>query len=313
MADQISAATTLIEEGTLLPKGLHLESEPFLKGWRLAKNLNDSRLDQRTRETGRRFFCMGMVEKTSLLFVGLVAMVACVSAQTRSTVPAVETIVARMAQARAENRTRFRPYNVTRDYKLFGREREKTKAQVIADIAFIPPDSKKYAIQQANGSGLGGVIVRRMLASEAEVTKDYASTDFSSDNYGFSFLYEEGVMDEHCYVLELLPRRKDKHLLRGKVWVDANTYHPRRFQGELAKNPSWWVRDVRIAFVYGKVGEMWLQTASEASANVRILGPSRMVSRDASYKLNEVVVAASERKPALRADAQVPPSKLRRR
>jgi hypothetical protein len=53
------------------------------------------------------------------------------------------------------------------------------------------------------------------------------------------------------------------------------------------------VRDVRVAFIYGKVGGMWLQTASEALANVRILGRSTMVSRDVSYKLNEVVVTAS--------------------
>ena len=164
---------------------------------------------------------------------------------------------------------------------------------MIADVAFVPPDSQKYTIQQTNGSGLGGMIVRRMLASEAEVTKDYASTDFSPANYGFRFIREEEISGRRCYMLELLPRRKDKHLLRGDVWVDASTYLPRRFEGELAKAPSWWVRDVRVAFIYGKVGGMWLQTASEASANVRILGRSRMVSRDVSYKLNEVVVAAS--------------------
>jgi transcriptional regulator of nitric oxide reductase len=137
------------------------------------------------------------------------------------------------------------------------------------------------------------MIVRRMLASEAEVTKDYVSTDISADNYGLRFLRVEAVMDQRCYVLELLPRRKDKHLLRGNVWVDANTYLPRRFEGEPAKGPSWWVRDVRVAFVYGKVGGMWLQTASEASANVRILGRSTMVSHDVKYKISEDVVVAS--------------------
>lgn len=227
------------------------------------------------------------------LFLYLAAVVACASAQTESGVPTVEAIVARMAQARVENRARFHPYIVTRDYKLFGKDGNKARSEVIADIAFVPPDSKKFTIQQTTGSGLGGTIVRRMLANEAEVTKDYAATDFSPDNYGFRLIGEEEMSGRRCYVLELTPRRKDKHLLRGNVWVDASTYQPRRFQGELAKDPSWWVRDVRIAFVYGKVGEMWLQTASEASANVRILGRSTMVSQDMRYRLNEVVVAAS--------------------
>ncbi len=205
----------------------------------------------------------------------------------------MDTIVARMARARAENRARFRPYIVTRDYKLFGNEGDKTKSQVIADVAFVPPDSKKYTIDQSNGSGLGGMIVRRMLASEAEVTRNYAATDFSQENYGFRFIREEEVSGQRCYVLEMLPRRKDVYLLRGNVWVDADTYLPRRFEGELAKDPSWWVRDVHVVFVYGKVSGMWLQTASEASADIRILGMSTMVSHDVRYKLNEVVIAAS--------------------
>ena len=214
-------------------------------------------------------------------------------AQTGSTDPAVETIIARMAKARAENRACFRPYVVTRDYILRGKEKDKTKSQVIADIAFVPPDSKKYTVEQTNGSSLGEMIVRRMLASEAELTKNYAATDFSPENYGFRFIREEDVSGQRCYVLELLPRRKDKYLLRGNVWVDANTYLPRRFEGELAKDPSWWVQDVHVALTYGEVGGMWLQTASEAWGSVRILGRSTMVSRDVRYKLNEAVATTS--------------------
>ena len=137
------------------------------------------------------------------------------------------------------------------------------------------------------------MIVRRMLANEAEVTKDYASTDISADNYDFRFMREADVNGQRCYVLELLPRRKDKHLLHGDIWVDANTYLLRRFEGELAKTPSWWVRDVGVTFVYGDVGGMWLQTASEAAARVRILGPCTMVSRDVKYKITELVADGS--------------------
>ncbi len=239
----------------------------------------------RSQTSSLRFFYLFVA---FYLFVGTVG----ASAQTGTDVT-LETIIARMAQARAENRAGFRPYIVTRDYVLLGKEKAETKSQVTADVAFVPPDSKKYTIEQTTGSGLGGMIVRRMLASEAEVTKNYAATDFSPENYGFRFIREEDVSGQRCYELELLPRRKDKYLLRGNVWVDAHTYLPRRFEGELAKDLSWWVRDVRVMFVYGKVSGMWLQTASEASAHVRIFGMSTLVSHDVRYKLNEVVVTAS--------------------
>ena len=215
------------------------------------------------------------------------------SPQTGSAVPTAETIITRMAQARAENRARLRPYIVTRNYKLFGKDASKAKSEVIADVAFVPPDSKKYSIQETKGSGLGQIIVCRMLANEAEVTKDYVSTDLSANNYDFRFVREEDISGQRCYVLELLPRRKEKHLLHGDIWVDANSYLLRRFEGEIAKTPSWWVRDVSVTFVYGDVGGMWLQTASEAVANVRILGRSMIISRDVKYKITELVVTAS--------------------
>jgi len=246
------------------------------------------------REAGGSFFYLTAPHQTSwLLFLYLVAAMASASAQTGATLPNVETIVARMAQARAENRARLRPYIVTRNYKLFGKEEGEAKSEVIADVAFVPPDSKEYIIQATNGSGLGQMIVRRMLANEAEVTKDYALTDISADNYDFRFIREEEASGQRCYVLELLPRRKDKDLLRGNIWVDANSYLLRRIEGEPAKAPSWWVRDVRVALRYGDVGGMWLQTASEATARVRILGPCTMVSRDVKYKITELVADGS--------------------
>jgi len=228
-----------------------------------------------------------------LLLLYLVAGMAPASAQTGSAAPTVESIIASMAQARTENRARFRPYIVTRDYELFGKDGSEAKSEVIADVAFVPPDSKKYTIQKTNGSGLGQMIVRRILASEAEITKDYASTDLSPANYGFRFIREEYVSGQPCYVLELLPRRKDKHLVRGNVWVDANTYLLRRFEGQPAKNPSWWVRDVRVALAYGDVGGMWLQTASKSTAQARILGQYTVVSRDVNYQISEPVAAGS--------------------
>ena len=228
-----------------------------------------------------------------LLLLYLIAGMASASAQSDSSAPTVETIVGRMAQARAENRARLRPYIVTRDYQLFGEDGSETKSEVTADVAFIPPDSKKYTIQKASGSGLGQIIVRRILSSETEITKDYTSTDLSPANYDFRFLREEDVSGQRCYVLELIPRRKDKHLLRGDGWVDANTYLIRRFEGQPARNPSWWVRDVRVALTYGEVGGMWLQTASKSTAKARILGPYTVVSRDVRYQISELVSAGS--------------------
>lgn len=293
MAENINSATLLIQEGGFLPTSLQLKREPYLKVRRLVPDSQDWGLNRKIREAGWSFFCAAGRPLSFWLFLFyFVALVAGAPAQIRRTVPTLETIITRMAQARDENEARFRSYVVTRDYKLFGKERDKSKSQVIAAVIFVPPHLKNYAIEQTNGTRLGEIIVRQMLASEAEIAKDCVSTDFSSANYEFRFLREEEISGQHCYVIELLPRRKDRNLLRGHIWVDANTYLLRRTEGEPAKIPSWWLRDVRLAFLYGDVGGMWLQTALEATATVRILGPYMMVSRDVKYKLGEPVVVA---------------------
>lgn len=221
-------------------------------------------------------------------FLGL-ATVAYAWAQTGGSIPPLETIVARMGEARAENRTKLRPYKVTREYKLFGKEKQKPRSEVIADLSFVPPNVKKFTIQSSSGAALGERIVRQMLEGEVTAVEQYGSTDITAANYNFRFVREEDVDGQRCYVLDLVPKRKDRTLLRGSIWVDARTYRLHRFDGEPAKGPSWWLKEPHIALVYGHVGGMWLQTGSESRANVRIFGPFTMVSRDVRYQVGEPV------------------------
>jgi len=56
MADTIKTGTILIKEGTLLPEALRLESESYLPGWRLVKDLDGYGLDREIQKTGWTFF-----------------------------------------------------------------------------------------------------------------------------------------------------------------------------------------------------------------------------------------------------------------
>ena len=58
MAHTIEIGTLLVKEGTPLPENLPLESDPYLKGWRLVKNLDSSGLDRKLCEVGWTFFYM---------------------------------------------------------------------------------------------------------------------------------------------------------------------------------------------------------------------------------------------------------------
>ncbi len=58
MAQKIEVGAILIKDGTDMPESLHLESEPYLKGWRLVKNLSSSAMDRKLSEVGWTFFFM---------------------------------------------------------------------------------------------------------------------------------------------------------------------------------------------------------------------------------------------------------------
>ena len=128
--------------------------------------------------------------RTSALLLFSLVGTGCEVAYAGNPVPSVETIVIRMAQARTENQARLRPYSVTRNYRLFGKEKQTTKSEVIANVSFVPPDLKHFVIQQASGMRLGERIVRLMLEHETDIVKNYGSTDMSPANYDFRFLRE---------------------------------------------------------------------------------------------------------------------------
>jgi hypothetical protein len=239
----------------------------------------------------KRILKVSMPQRSWCLLFLQAAVAACAMAQATGSVPAVDTITGLMVQARAENRAHLRSYQVTRNYKLFlGNDTQKIKSEVIADVTFVPPRSKKFVIGETSG-GLGETIVRQMLASEAELLKNQTATDISPANYDFRFINQQDLDHQRCFVLELLPRRKDRNLLQGTVWIDSVTYLIRRIEGEPAKSPSMWLHNVHIALGYGDVSGMWLQTMSESTADVLLLGSHRMISRDTGYQITKDTAA----------------------
>ena len=233
----------------------------------------------------------------------LASTVACASAQTESPVPA-ENIIAHMAQAGEHNHAHFRPYIVTVDYKLFGRVTVAPISEVIAELTFVPPYLKSYAIRDVTGTHIGERIVRRILEGQMAFAKDPGSTNISQDNYDFRFIREDDLNGQHCYVFKLLPRREAKNLLHGSIWVDAETYLVHRVEGEPVKSSSWWLKDLRIILLFGYVGEMWMQTASESTADVRIVGQYKMISQDVSYYIDRPSTERSSAQAAFSSDAE---------
>ncbi|HTC95504.1 MAG TPA: outer membrane lipoprotein-sorting protein [Terriglobales bacterium] len=192
----------------------------------------------------------------------------------------VDTIVSRMEQAQIVSRTQQQPYVVTRNYQFFSNDLQKPNSEVAVKVEFQPPSTKNFTIQKTHGSGQGEKIVRQVLEHEKTAAQDESSHEISRRNYDFKLLRTDQYQGQPCFVLQLIPKRLDKTMIRGEAWVDTATYLIHRIDGELAKSPSWWVKDVHVTLDYGTVAGMWLQTTMLAIAHVRLFGQHVLQSQD---------------------------------
>ncbi|MGD0156522.1 MAG: hypothetical protein ABSB50_10505 [Terracidiphilus sp.] len=186
--------------------------------------------------------------------------------------PDLDSILQPMEDAQHQNRAQSRPYQVTREYEVFMGSDKQPTSEVMAQIDFVPPTTETYKITQSKGNSWGEKIIRQLLASETESARKAHGPEVSRAYYDFVFLREQDFDGVPEYVLAIFPKRKDKYLLRGQIWVNKNTFRIRQIQGVPAESPSFWLTDLHITLQYAEVGGLWVLVAVDGLAKVRFLG-----------------------------------------
>jgi hypothetical protein len=114
-------------------------------------------------------------------------------------------------------------------------------------------------------------MVRAILDAETESPQQKHSREISRANYDFVLLRRQdfGIVPE--YVLGIFPKRKEKYLLLGQIWVDASTFRIRRIEGVPVRSPSFWLKDIHITLQFAQLGNMWIPVTFDSIATVRFL------------------------------------------
>ena len=206
----------------------------------------------------------------------------------------LEAIIQAMQRAQAAGHPQA-SYQIIREYRLLGARDSKADSEVVAEVNFRPPAFKDYRIQTSSGSNRGQQVVRSVLDHEVEASStsktSKANSAISTDNYSFNYVGEATLDGRPCYILGLKPKRKEKELISGEVWVDQHSFFVRQIEGEVEKTPSWWLKKVRIKLVFADLEGMWVQTNMEATAEVRIVGAHTLTSRILDYRREDQVAA----------------------
>ncbi len=186
-----------------------------------------------------------------------------------------EQVVSRLVAMDAQRAAMAPGYRATRhyalDYKGFPGDRH---AEMLVQVVSAPPH-KEFAIISESGSKLLlKRVLHRLLESEQEASdkNNQREIKLNQDNYTFELLGTESVDGRDCYLLQAEPRKKNKFLYSGKVWIDAQDFAVVQINAKPAKNPSFWISSVQIEHRYGKHGDAWLPRSNRSTSKVRLGG-----------------------------------------
>jgi hypothetical protein len=144
---------------------------------------------------------------------------------------------------------------------------------------FRRPDILESQVLRAEGSKLiRERVFNKILEAENETRSELVRQQIAIEpaNYSFSLLVQEDCAGQKCYRLDITPRRKDKYLIKGQIWIDAEDWSIVRVQGSPAKRPSFWARQTVIDHRYKRIEGMWLDDSMESTSDILIAGRSTL-------------------------------------
>jgi len=210
---------------------------------------------------------------SGLIFLAALLLPAQVTPPTaESRPPNLDSILESMEKAEQPTPAQARPYRLTREYKVYMDADTQPTSDVMARIDFVPPAMETFTITQSKGNPWGARIVRDLLISETASARPEHSSANTRANYDFALLRQQNAAGVPEYVLAVFPKRRDKYLLRGQIWVDKSTFRIRQIQGVPAQSPSVWLSGLHLTFQYAEIGGLWVLVAVDGVAKVRFLG-----------------------------------------
>jgi hypothetical protein len=197
-------------------------------------------------------------------------------------------IVRRM---QAYNRRRvesLQGYTGNRSYHVEYSGIVKKSADMAVRMTYSSQGGKSFKVKSESGSKfLRNRVLRKIFESEVAAAQPATRQEsaITPENYEFRLLPGENPPGGDCYVLEATPRKKEKFLFVGKIWVDGRDFAITRIEGRPVVNPSWWIRQATIVHTYRKVGSFWLHNTNESTSMIRIGGKAILRIRYEEYEL----------------------------
>lgn len=205
-------------------------------------------------------------------------------------------LFAKLVEQNQLRESRLLRYQAVNTYKI-ANQQGRVYAEAVARVNYRAPRQKTLVIDSVAGSRLiCDLVLKRLVESESETASGRAHHDSSIQpaNYRFNLLGEQQLGPYRCFVVDALPRRRDKYLFEGRIWIDTEDFAIVRIAGQPAKSLSFWIKRADFVRRYQKMGDFWLPVSDETLVDVRFYG-KRVLSIDrGDYAINGSKAADSE-------------------
>ena len=203
----------------------------------------------------------------------------------------VEQVARKLQERNAQRAAALGQFNGTRVYRMqyrgFPSDRD---AEMVVDVTYRAPDSKEFSVVSQKGSKfIIDHVFKKLLEGEQEAANEEnrRNTALSTENYDFTSAGYENTPNGEQYVLNLLPKTRNKYLYRGKIWVDAKDFAVVRIEGEPARNPSFLIKKTEVKHRYVKVNDFWLPAENHTESVIRLGGRAILSIEYKDYRITK--------------------------
>jgi len=199
-----------------------------------------------------------------------------------------DDVIVRMLERNRLRNEQLRRYSAVRTYEIRNPE-GKLAAQAVVRVEYQAPDKKTFNKTSEEGSGLvRHLVFDRLMQSESETSsgREHHDSAITSANYTFTLAGEEDLGPDHCFVVEATPKRREKYLFEGKIWIDADDFAVVKIAGHPAKKPSFWINRAEFVRQYQRIAGFWLPFRDETSAEVKMYGKKLFTIDHQQYLIN---------------------------
>lgn len=200
----------------------------------------------------------------------------------------LQDIIGKMEERDRANAESLLRYTCERRYSLENQRFHK-KADIRVRMTYVYPGHKKFEILSEEGASvIRQRVLRPMLEAEEQASRDEIRphTRIIQANYNFKLVGSEIKEERPTYVLDVIPKNRNRFLIRGRVWVDRENFGIVRVEAVPAQNPSIFIHNTHVVQQSTMFKDLWLPTLNHSYTDSFFFGRTEVNIESVGYQIS---------------------------